>query len=548
VWIGIKYFKNVEHIKLLTMGKFISEVIKRKRFISRRQLAKETLTLVGGLIVIPEVFMKKKEAGINQDIPIERNKTFAFQIGKKTFLNDDFLLESKTAEILFHEHAEALPIIDYHCHLPPNEISSNKQFQNLTQIWLAGDHYKMRAMRANGVEEKYITGNADDYSKFLKWAETVPYTLRNPLFHWTHLELKRYFGIDTILNSTTAKEVYEIASSLLQTEKFRTQNLIKDKNVEIVCTTDDPIDKLQYHQEIISQGYPVKVLPAWRPDKALAVENPENFNKYVDNLSEVSDVNISGYQDLIDALTRRQDFFKSMGCKLSDHGLESFLFEEYSDLEINRIFSKIRSHRKLSFQEMQKFKTALLLQLCEMNFQFGWTQQFHVGALRNNNTRMFKSLGPDKGFDSMGDFEFAKSMAKFLDRLEQKQKLTKTIVYNLNPRDNDLIVTMLGNFNDGVIPGKMQYGSAWWFLDQKDGIEKQLNALSNHGLLGRFIGMLTDSRSFLSYPRHEYFRRILCNLIANDVEKGELPTDLKWLGKIIEDICYYNAKSYLNFQ
>ncbi|MGI6310683.1 MAG: glucuronate isomerase [Bacteroidales bacterium] len=539
---------KVEHIKLLTMDNVTSKVIKRKKFISRRQLTKRTLALVSGLIVVPEIFTNKMKAGFFQDNPEERSKSFAFQIGKKTFLNEEFLLESKTAEILFHEHAEALPIIDYHCHLPPNEISSNRRFQNLTQIWLTGDHYKMRVMRANGIEEKYITGDADDYVKFLKWAETVPYTLRNPLFHWTHLELKRYFGIDTILDSTTAKEVYDIATSLLQTDKFRTQNLIKDKNVEIICTTDDPIDKLQYHQEIISQGYPVRVLPTWRPDKVLAVENAENFNKYLNNLSIVSDVNISCYQDLIDALNRRQDFFRSMGCKLSDHGLESFFFEEYSDHEIKRIFNKIRSQKKLSFQEIQKFKTALLLQLCEMNFQFGWTQQFHVGALRNNNTRMFKSLGPDKGFDSMGDFEFAKSMAKFLDHLEQRQKLTKTIVYNLNPRDNDLIISMLCNFNDGVIPGKMQYGSAWWFLDQKDGIEKQLNALSNHGLLSRFIGMLTDSRSFLSFPRHEYFRRILCNLIANDVEKGELPTDLKWLGKVIEDICYYNAKSYLNFQ
>jgi len=465
----------------------------------------------------------------------------------KAFMDENFLLQSKTAEKLYHEHARDLPIIDYHCHIPPDEIASNRQFENLTKIWLDGDHYKWRAMRANGINEKYITGNAPDPEKFQKWGETVPYTLRNPLYHWTHLELRRYFGISRILDSGSAKEIYQEATAMLQTEEFRVQNLIKKRNVEVICTTDDPIDDLRFHKDIRKQSFTVKVLPAWRPDKSMAAENPDDYNKYLDKLSSASDMIISNYQDLINALKKRQEFFNSMGCKLSDHGIETFYAEDYTQKEINAIFSKIRSGKALNGTELLKLKSALLMHLAEMDHDFGWTQQFHIGAIRNNNKRMHQLLGPDKGYDSIGDFEIARAMSKLFNNLEQKEKLAKTIVYNLNPRDNELLVTMIGNFNDGTIPGKMQYGSGWWFLDQKDGMEKQMNALSNLGLLRRFVGMLTDSRSFLSYPRHEYFRRILCNLIGTDVENGELPADMDMLGKMVEGICYYNAKEFFKF-
>jgi len=512
---------------------------------SRRLLLSRTATVTAGLIILPESLIRSKGRVATNNMSHEHLPDN--QKNKKNFLDDNFLLHSKTAEMLYHEHAKDLPIIDYHCHLPPDEIATNKQFDNLTQIWLAGDHYKMRAMRANGVNEKYITGNASDPEKFLKWAETVPYLLRSPLYHWTHLELRRYFGIDKILNASTAKEIYDEATDLLQSADYSVQNLIKNKNVNIICTTDDPIDDLRHHKEIINQGYPVKVLPTWRPDKAMAAENPKDYNNYLDRLSEVSSITISTYQDLILALKKRQEFFKSLGCKLSDHGIETFYAEEYSEPEINSIFAKVRSGNQLTESELLKLKSALLLQFAEMNHESGWTQQFHIGAIRNNNKRMYRLLGSDKGYDSIGDLEIARAMSKLFDRLEQKERLTRTIIYNLNPRDNELMVTMIGNFNDGITPGKMQYGSAWWFLDQKDGMEKQMNALSDLGLLGRFVGMVTDSRSFLSYPRHEYFRRILCNLIATDVENGEVPADIEWLGKMVEGICYYNAKEYFKF-
>lgn len=460
-------------------------------------------------------------------------------------MDDDFLLYGKTAKILFHDYAKKLPIIDYHCHLPPSEIATNKKFKNLTEIWLEGDHYKMRALRANGIDEKYITGSASDFEKFTKWSETVPYTLMNPMYHWTHLELKRYFEINTILNPSSAKEIYEKASSLLQTENYRAQALLKKMNVEAICTTDDPIDSLEYHQQCKETS--MKVLPAWRPDKAMAAGNPDAYNTYLDKLSSVSGVSITRYQDLVLALTKRQVFFNSMGCKLSDHGLETFYTEDYTESEIDKIFDKVRSGNTITESELFKFKSALLFQLAVMNHDLGWTQQFHVGPIRNNNSKMFKALGPDKGYDSMGDFNIAKTMSKFFDRLDQNNMLTKTIVYNVNPRDNELMVTMMGNFNDGVIPGKMQYGSAWWFLDQKNGIENQLMSLSNMGLLGRFIGMTTDSRNFLSFPRHEYFRRILCNLLGSHVDNGELPNDIDLLSKTVGGICYSNAKRYFNF-
>lgn len=457
------------------------------------------------------------------------------------------MLHSRTAEILYHEYAKDLPIIDYHCHLPPEEIAENKMFENLTKIWLDGDHYKWRAMRANGVDEKYCTGNAPDPEKFKKWAETVPYTIRNPLYHWTHLELSRYFGINDILNPSSADKVYKTATSLLKTEDFRVRNIMRKMKVEVVCTTDDPIDSLNYHKKIREDKFEIQVLPAWRPDKAMVVENAAVYNSYLDKLAEVAGIDIKTYTDLLQALKLRQDFFETMGCRLSDHGLETFYAEDFTEKEISAIFLKIRSGKSLDHLEILKFKSALLLRFAEMDHDKGWTQQFHIGALRNNNTKMFRKLGPDKGFDSIGDFEVARPMSKFFDKLDLNGKLTKTIFYNLNPRDNELMATMTGNFNDGIIPGKMQFGSGWWFLDQKDGMEKQINALSNLGLLSRFVGMLTDSRSFLSYPRHEYFRRILCNIIGNDVEKGEVPNDMEWLGKIVQGISYYNAKEYFKF-
>ncbi len=465
----------------------------------------------------------------------------------KAFIHDNFILHTQTAEYLFHNHAKKMPIIDYHSHLIPQQIAENKRFENITQIWLYGDHYKWRAMRTNGVNERFCTGDASDWEKFEKWAETVPHTLRNPLFHWTHLELKRYFGIDELLSPITAKSIFDKTTKLLQQEDFRVQDLIKKMNVEIVCTTDDPTDSLVYHDIIAQTVSDFKVLPTWRPDKAMAVENIEAYNLYINNLAEVSEIEINTYPDLLAALKKRHDFFHEKGCRLSDHGLENFYAEDYTKSEIEVIFRKIKSKEALNSLEILKFKSATLHDFALMDNEKNWTQQFHIGALRNNNTRMFNTLGADTGFDSIGDFSVAVPMSKFLDKLDEHNKLAKTILYNLNPADNELMATMLGNFQDGSVPGKIQFGSGWWFLDQKDGMEKQMNALSNLGLLSRFVGMLTDSRSFLSYPRHEYFRRVLCNLIGNDVEKGEIPDDKELLGSMVENICYYNAKHYFNF-
>jgi len=465
----------------------------------------------------------------------------------KKFLDDNFLLESKTAEKLYHEHAKDMPIIDYHCHLPPDEIAEDKIFENLSQIWLKGDHYKWRAMRANGIAERYITGDSSDSEKFQKWAETVPFTLRNPLYHWTHMELLRYFDIHKLLNHESAIEIYEETAKKLNSPDYSVRNLLRKMKVEVICTTDDPIDTLEHHGKIREDGFEIKVLPSWRPDKAMAIADPKLYNTYLDKLAEVTDINLTDFQSLINALHIRHDFFNNMGYKLSDHGLETFHADDYTESEISHIFSRVRSGKVPATGEISKFKSAMLTIFAEMDHSKGWTQQFHVGALRNNNSRMFEKLGADAGFDSIGDFEIARPMAKLLDRLEKNQKLTKTIVYNLNPADNELIATMLYNFNDESVPGKMQFGSGWWFMDQKDGIEKQLNTLSNMGLLSRFVGMLTDSRSFLSYPRHEYFRRILCNVIGKDVENGELPDEPALLGQMIENICYYNARNYFGF-
>lgn len=468
---------------------------------------------------------------------------------EKSFIHEDFLLQTDAAKELYHKHAKKMPIIDYHCHLNPAYIANDHQFDNLGQIWLEGDHYKWRAMRTNGVDERYCTGkDTSDWEKFEKWAETVPYTMRNPLYHWTHLELKTAFGVDEILSPKTARKIYDICTEKLCTPEFSARGLMKKFNVETVCTTDDPVDSLEHHLALKKEGFEIKVLPAWRPDKAMAVENPAEYRAYAEKLSKVSGVTIGKFSDLIEALRKRHDFFASAGCKLSDHGIEEFYAEPYTQTEIDSIFNKVYGGKELSQEEILKFKSAMLYEGAIMDWEKGWTQQFHYGPIRNNNTRMFRQLGPDTGFDSIGDFTVAKNMSRFLDRLDVDNKLAKTIIYNINPRDNDLVATMIGNFQDGSVPGKIQFGAAWWFLDQKTGIEAQLTSLSNMGLLSRFVGMLTDSRSFLSYPRHEYFRRILCNLIGNDVETGLLPaSEMAFIGEMVENISYYNAKNYFNF-
>jgi glucuronate isomerase len=467
----------------------------------------------------------------------------------KEFMDEHFLLETDTAQWLFHEHAERMPIIDYHCHLNPEYIARDHQFDNLGQIWLEGDHYKWRAMRANGVDERFCTGKeTSDWEKFEKWAETVPYTMRNPLYHWTHLELQRAFGVHKLLKPESAREIYDECTAKLQTPEYSARGLMKKFNVEVVCTTDDPVDSLEYHQSLRDEGFEIKVLPAWRPDKVMAVEDPVKYRAYVEKLSEVSGIGIASYTDLLEALQSRHDFFSLMGCKLSDHGIEEFYAEDYTQTEIDAIFKKVLGGKNLSFQEVLQFKSAMLFDLALMDWDAVWTQQFHYGALRDNNSRLLKALGPDTGFDSIGDFTVGKSMSKFLNQLDMKNQLTKTILYNLNPRDNELVATMIGNYQDGSVAGKVQFGSGWWFLDQEAGITSQLNALSVMGLLSRFVGMLTDSRSFLSYPRHEYFRRVLCNLIGNDVEKGKIPSsELAFLGKMMEAISYQNAVDYFQF-
>lgn len=462
----------------------------------------------------------------------------------KTFMDENFVLDTETAQKLYHTYSAQLPIIDYHCHLSPKEVAENKSFDNLTQAWLYGDHYKWRAMRTNGVKERFCTGDASDWEKFEKWAETVPQTLRNPLYHWTHLELKHFFGINTLLSPKTARDIYEEASAKLRTPEFSARELMRKSNVEMVCTTDDPIDSLEYHAQVKREDFEIKVLPAWRPDKAMAAENVTVYNQYIDTLGRVAGLDIRTYADLIDALRKRHQFFHEQGSRVSDHGLDTFYAEAYTESEISAAFAKVRGGKALTQEELLKFKSAMLYEFAIMDHEKGWVQQFHIGAMRNNNARKFAQLGPDTGFDSIGDVPVAVPMSRFLDRLDKENKLCKTILYNLNPRDNEVFATMLGNFQDGSVPGKMQWGSGWWFLDQKDGMEKQLNALSNLGLLSRFLGMLTDSRSLLSYPRHEYFRRILCNLIGTDVEKGLLPNDEELLGTMVQNISYYNAKNY----
>lgn len=465
-----------------------------------------------------------------------------------SFLTEDFLLQSEPAKRLYHEYAKDLPIIDYHCHLPPQDIAHNRQFENLTKIWLDGDHYKWRAMRTLAIDEKFITGNAPDNEKFGQWAFAVPYAMRNPLYHWTHLELKRYFGVEKLLTPDTAGEIYEHCSGLLKTPAYATRSLLKKMKVETICTTDDPADSLSFHQQIRNDRFDIAVLPAFRPDKAYAVEKPEAYKKYLETLAAASGIHINSFDTLLLALEKRIDFFHSQGGRLSDHGLDQLYFpEDKSAFSADTLFKNILKGEVLPKATREYFKYAVLIQLGKMYHAKGWTQQFHLGALRNTNQRMLGLLGPDTGFDSIGDFKQSEALASFLNELDSSDQLAKTILYNLNPSDNEVMAAMIGNFNDGSVKGKIQFGSAWWFLDQKDGMEKQINSLSNMGLLSCFIGMLTDSRSFLSYPRHEYFRRILCNLIGQDVVNGELPHDEKWLGKIVSDICYHNAKKYFNF-
>ena len=468
-------------------------------------------------------------------------------IQNSQFLSDDFLLKNKFSQQLYHAYAKDLPIIDYHNHLPPAEIASNRKFENISSIWLAGDHYKWRAMRTLGIEEHYITGKASDAEKFEKWAHTLPYTLRNPLFHWSALELKRYFGITDLLSPANSSKIYSTTAEILQEESFRTRGLLEQMKVEVVGTTDDPTDDLSHHLAYRKEGLFMGMYPTFRPDKAFAIAHPQNYRAYLEALGRAAGIEIKSFDTLIEALYKRIDFFHSMGCRVADHGLERLCFSTNSQLSADRIFKNILAGTQPTAAEQEYFTFHILTLLSKQYHAKGWVQQFHLGALRNTNERMAKSLGADTGFDSIGDFDQARSLASFFNELDKTDQLAKTVIYNLNPRDNEVFASMIGNFNDGSIKGKMQYGSGWWYLDQKDGMEKQLNALSNLGLLSCFIGMLTDSRSFLSFPRHEYFRRILCQLIGQEVEQGELPWDEQWLGKIIQDICYYNAKAYFNF-
>ena len=459
---------------------------------------------------------------------------------------DDFLLETSTARELYHEHAERQPIIDYHCHLPPAQVAEDQRFQNLAEIWLHGDHYKWRALRANGEPEQYCTGSASDWEKFQAWARTVPCTLRNPLHHWTHLELARVFGIRRWLDSVSARDIYQQANEQLSREGYSTQGLLRKFRVLVLCTTDDPVDSLEHHDRYA--GSPgarhTRMYPAWRPDRALGVDAAESFNTWLDQLAQAAGMDIVSYDDFMTALERRHEFFHQRGCRLSDHGLEVPYSDGYTLSEVRATFERARARQQVVIGPADRFRSAVLYELALLNHRRGWAQQFHLGALRNNNGRMFQTLGPDTGFDSIGDRELARPLSRLLDRLDTTDQLAPTILYNLNPRDNEMVAAMAGNFQDGSKPGKMQYGAAWWFLDQLDGMEKQLNTLSNLGLLARFVGMLTDSRSFLSYPRHEYFRRLLCNLLGNDVERGLLPNDRELLAGLVEDVCFRNARDY----
>ncbi len=463
------------------------------------------------------------------------------------FIHDDFILQNQAARVLYHQYAENQPIIDYHCHLNPALIARDHQFRDITEIWLEGDHYKWRAMRTNGIDESFCTGNASPWDKFRKWADTVPSTLRNPLFHWTHLELQRYFGVGEYLNPDSARKIFDSCNEMLGSPEFSCRRLLTRMGVEVVCTTDDPIDDLRHHKQLAQEEFPVKVLPTFRPDKAINIQDPISYNQYLEKLGDVSDIEISTYTDLLEALKLRHDYFHEHGCRLSDHGIETFVAMEAGTQKLEKIFNILRSGKSVSEKDGKAIVSNVLWELARMDHNKGWVQQFHYGALRSNNTRLYNMVGPDTGFDSMGDEPAARELSRFLDKLDKNDQLAKTILYNLNPGDNAMIATMIGNFQDGSVPGKIQFGSGWWFLDQKEGMEKQINVLSSMGLLSRFIGMLTDSRSFLSYPRHEYFRRILCNILGGEMERGLIPNDPKWVGEMVSDISYRNARSYFGF-
>ena len=460
-------------------------------------------------------------------------------------IHSNFLLQNQYAEQLYHDFAKSLPIIDYHNHLSTKSIAEDQNYKNISEIWISGDHYKWRAMRTFGVDEKYITGSSSDEEKFNQWAKTLPYTVRNPLFHWSQLELARYFDEFELLSPTNAKRIYNKTLSQIQDYNFSARELLTQMNVESLCTTEDPTDSLEHHHKLAKSNFSIKVSTAFRPDKSILIDRTD-YNSYIDLLSDVSELEISTYSDLLEALNSRLDYFHEGGCRLSDHGLKRIPFQ-ITDLEtIKQIFAKRRYGNTLSPLEIEQFQTSLLLFLSERYSEKGWVQQFHLGAMRNNNTRMFKKLGPDSGWDSIGNYPIANDLSRFLDQLDQNNKLTKTILYNLNPSDNEMMATMIGNFNDGSLKGKVQWGSGWWFMDQLDGMTNQINTLSNMGLISCFIGMTTDSRSILSFPRHEYFRRLICNIFGQEIENGLLPNDPKWIGKVISDICYYNAKNYFN--
>jgi len=466
----------------------------------------------------------------------------------KTFMDKDFFLQNKTARKLFHDYAVDMPIFDYHCHLQPQEIAEDRSWSNLAEIWLGGDHYKWRAMRSNGIAEEYVTGSASWEDKFKMWAQTMPYTMRNPLYHWSHLELQRCFGIDKVLSPATATEIYETASALLQTPEFSARNLMRKMKVKAVCTTDDPVDSLEHHFKIREDGFEIKVLPAFRPDKAMNLMDSKVWKKYIQTLGKAADAKINNFASLIEAIEKRHEFFHSAGCRLSDHGVAYVPDADATPAELDTIFNKAMSGAQVSLEEREKFEAVFLYEVGKMNHARGWVQQYHVGVFRSNNSRMLKQLGPDTGFDSIADYRQGPGLLRLLGRLDASGQLTKTILYNVNPGDNGLIASMIGNYQGDGIPGKMQFGSGWWFLDTKNGMENQMNALSDMGLLSRFVGMLTDSRSFLSYPRHEYFRRTLCNLIGTDVENGELPNDTEWLGQMVQDISFNNAERYFGIE
>ena len=464
----------------------------------------------------------------------------------KTFIDDNFLLETEAARKLYHEYARDMPIIDYHCHLPVEDIANDRQFKNLTELWIEGDHYKWRAMRALGIEEKYITGNSTDEEKFEKWAETIPYTMRNPLYHWTHLELLRYFGVTDILSPENAKKIYQQCSSLIATPAYSTRNLLRKMNVKVVCTTDDPADDLSYHRRLAEDHYEVQILPTFRPDNLLNIQKP-GFSDYLNTISDKTGIQIADFDSLLKAVEKRVAYFHDHGCRLSDHGLENACSEDFTGEQLNLILARKLRGEELSSQEVLVFRSGLLFYLGKFYAERDWAMQLHLGPIRDTNSRLLDHLGANAGVDSIGDFQQAKPLAKFLNSLDSINSLPKTILYNVNPSENEVMATMAGNFMGDTPKGKVQHGSAWWFLDQKDGIEKQLNTISNMGLLSCFVGMLTDSRSFLSVPRHEYFRRILCNMFGNDIEKKELPEDFTWIGKLVQDICYYNAAEFFKF-